>query len=209
MEIIQKRYISPESLRNDSFTLAYKIVADGFKPDFMVAIWRGGAPVGCYVHEFLKYVGIKTDHIAIRTSRYSGIDETRSAVAVHNLGYLVERLTSNSKVLLVDDVFDSGLSIVAVIDALREKLGDKTPIDIRVATVYYKPTRNKTWIHPNYYVHETAKWLVFPHELEGLTLDEISHVVNFDVAQLLKFIQNPPKVDALVTKDKNTNNPLS
>ena len=38
---------------------------------------------------------------------------------------------------------------------------------------YFKPTKNKTNRKPDYYIHETDNWLVFPHELEGLTAEEI------------------------------------
>lgn len=186
MASFQKLFVSPETQRLDSYRLASKIVKDGFHPDFMVAIWRGGASIGICVHEFLKYKNINTDHISIRTSRYTGIDETADNVAVHNLGYLVERLTTSSKVLLVDDVFDSGKSIAAIFDELRSKCGDNTPSDIRVATIYYKPTRNVTDRVPEYYVTESSEWIVFPHELEALTLEEIAHSKGAEVAELLE-----------------------
>ena len=44
---------------------------------------------------------------------------------------------------------------------------------MRVATPWYKPAKNVTDITPDYYVHETDAWLVFPHELVGLTPEEI------------------------------------
>ena len=171
---VDKLYLTPDSIQKDSYLLASRVVKSGFRPDFMVALWRGGSIPACYLHEFLKYSGIQTDHIAIRTSRYTGIDETSSQIAVHNLGYLVEHLQKDSKVLLVDDVFDSGLSIEAVKSTLREKLGDRTPDDIRVACVYYKPLRSKTAMVPDYYMYSTNAWIVFPHELEGMSLEEIA-----------------------------------
>ena len=42
------------------------------------------------------------------------------------------------------------------------------------ATPYFKPTKNKTDRKPDYYIHETDNWLVFPHELHGLSIQEIS-----------------------------------
>ena len=45
--------------------------------------------------------------------------------------------------------------------------------EIRVATPYFKPKNNKTDRVPDYYIHETDQWLVFPHELQGLSMDEI------------------------------------
>lgn len=181
-----KQYITSDSLNKDSFLLASKVVESGFRPDFMVAIWRGGATIGCCMHEFFKYLNFPTDHIAIRTSRYSGIDKTLVSVAVHNLGYLTERLTKTSTVLLVDDVFDSGLSIKAIFDALKEKLGENMPDDIRVATVYDKPSRHKTSRSPDYYVHESTAWLVFPHELEALSITEIKESKGEDVANIVE-----------------------
>lgn len=183
---MSKLVITPDSHRTDSYKLGAQVIKDGFRPDYLVALWRGGAQIGCYVHELLKYVGIDTDHIAIRTSRFTGINETKSHVTVYNLGYLVERLNKDSKVLLVDDVYDSGLSIDAVYNALKEKIGDNTPFDIRVATLHYKPTKNKTSRVPNYYVHESNEWIVYPHELEGLTDAEIREAMGSEIADLVK-----------------------
>lgn len=180
-----KCFVTPEHLRLDSYRLADQVLHDNFVPDFMVAIWRGGATIGICMHEFFKYLGKEVDHIAIRTSRYSGIDETNSHVAVHNLGYLLERMNKNSKVLLVDDVYDSGLSIDAIFNSLREKMGENTPEDIRVATIYYKPSRNQTARVPNYFIRESNEWIMFPHELEGLTLDEIQNTFGAELANLL------------------------
>ncbi len=181
-----KQFISPDSIRKDSYRLASKIIADDFRPDYMVAIWRGGAPIGCHVHEYLKYFNIQTDHIAIRTSRYNGVDSANNTVTVHNLGYLTERINKTSKILLVDDVFDTGLSIAAIFEALNEKLGDNMPVDVRVATIYFKPTRNKTTRNPEYYVHESNEWIVFPHELEGLTIEEIEQTMGEEISDLVK-----------------------
>jgi hypoxanthine phosphoribosyltransferase len=184
-----KYYIELDSLRADSYALGIKILDDDFVPDFMIALWRGGAPIGCYIHEIFKYLGRSVDHIAIRTSRYTGIDTVSDAVAVHNLGYLNERVTPQSKLLLVDDVFDSGKSIQAVLDTFKERFGDKCPVDIRIATVYYKPIRNKSGIYPHYFIHETNDWIVFPHELEDMSLEEIAkHRGNKVALAIQKFL---------------------
>ena len=45
--------------------------------------------------------------------------------------------------------------------------------EIRIATVWWKPARNRTGITPHYWLHRTAQWLVFPHELCGLDASEI------------------------------------
>ena len=181
-----KRFVSPDELRKDSYLLGTKVIESKFRPDFMVALWRGGSTIGICIHELLKYCGTPTDHIAIRTSRFSGMNKGSEEVAVHNLGYLIERLNKDSKVLLVDDVFDSGLSIAAVLIALKEKLGDNLPSDIRIATIFYKPQNNKTTLIPHYFVHDTKEWIVFPHELESLTLNEIRHVMGNEIAETVE-----------------------
>lgn len=168
-----KVYISANDLLVDSFRLAQKIYDSGFRPDFIIGVWRGGAPVGIAIQEYLEYVGIHTDHIAIRTSSYYGINKQDKTVRVHGLDYIIDNVNAEHQVLLVDDVFDSGRSIRAIFDKLRARARRNMPETMRVATPWYKPAKNVTDITPDYYVHETDAWLVFPHELVGLTPEEI------------------------------------
>ena len=153
--------------------LARRIIRSGFRPTFLVAMWRGGAPIGIAVQEVLEYHSIHTDHIAIRTSSYAGIDNQAKTVRVHALDYLVSRLSAEDELLLVDDVFDSGRSLEAVIAELGRRCRRNLPERIRIATVYYKPARNRSALVPDYYVRDTDSWLVFPHEIQGLTREEI------------------------------------
>ncbi len=171
---IDKTYLTANELLADSFRLAASILESGFRPTHIVGVWRGGAPVGIAVQEFLEYKGIRTDHIAIRTSSYTGIDQQEREVKVYGEGYLVDTLDADDRVLIVDDVFDSGRSIQSILRVLKSKLRRNYPSDTRVATVYYKPARNKTELTPNYFVHECDDWLVFPHEICGLTPEEIA-----------------------------------
>ena len=148
-------------------------MASGMRPTFLVGMWRGGAPIGIAVQEVLEYHSIHADHIAIRTSYYSGIDVQHKTVRVHAVDYLVSRLEADDELLLVDDVFDSGRSLEAVIEELRRRCRRNLPEKIRIATVYYKPERRRSALTPDFYVHETSRWLVFPHEIQGLTREEI------------------------------------
>jgi hypoxanthine phosphoribosyltransferase len=170
---IEKIFISADSLLRDSMELAARIVRSGFRPTFLVAIWRGGAPIGIMVQEVLEYHGIHADHIAIRTSAYTGIDQQSKTVRVHALDYLVSRLSHEDELLIIDDVFDSGRSLEAVVSELGIRCRRNLPQQIRIATVYYKPERNRSTLTPDYYVRATNQWLVFPHELQGLTRQEI------------------------------------
>ena len=68
---------------------------------------------------------------------------------------------------------DTGASIDQIINDIKKACKKNTP-EIRVATPYFKPSNNQTNRTPDFFLHETEQWLVFPHELEGLTVDEIS-----------------------------------
>ncbi|MFI4908158.1 MAG: phosphoribosyltransferase [Steroidobacterales bacterium] len=170
---MEKIFISADKLLADSLELARRVIASGMRPTFLVALWRGGAPIGITVQEVLEYHSIHTDHIAIRTSSYSNIDERHKTVRVHATDYLVSRLSAEDELLIVDDVFDSGHSLEAVIEDLTRRCRRNLPEKIRIATVYYKPERRRTALAPDFFVHETSHWLVFPHELQGLTREEI------------------------------------
>jgi len=170
---IDKQYISAQQLLEDSFRLGVQILDSGFVPHFIVGVWRGGTPVGIAVQELLDFFGVKTDHIAIRTSTYRGIGERDTRIRVHGLHYIIENVEAEHGLLIVDDVFDSGLSIDALISHITELARRNTPREIRIAAAYYKPANNRTGRVPDYYVHETDRWLVFPHELSGLTREEI------------------------------------
>jgi hypothetical protein len=170
---MDKLFVSADSLLRDSMELARLIVRSGFRPTFLVAMWRGGAPIGIAVQEVLEYHSIRADHIAIRTSSYTGIGNEPKTVRVHAMGYLVSRLTAEDELLLVDDVFDSGRSLEAVIAELKRRCRRNMPERIRIATVYYKSARNRSALVPDYYIRDTDSWLVFPHEILGLTREEI------------------------------------
>ena len=168
----EKHFITAENLLDDSFKLGLQVFESGFKPDYIVGVWRGGAPIGIAVQELLEFVGVPSDHIAIRTSSYSGIQERNAHVNVHGLSYIITRARAKHSVLIVDDVFDTGLSVQQIILNMQCECGDNMPI-LKIATPYFKPSNNKTDRAPDFYLHETNQWLVFPHELQGLSRKEI------------------------------------
>jgi hypoxanthine phosphoribosyltransferase len=185
-----KRFVAADDLLRDSFQLAANISKAGFHPDFLVGLWRGGSAVGIAVQEGLDFLGIKTDHIAIRTSyrgapSYSEMVSRADSIRVHGLQYLLENLCSHHSMLIVDDVYSTGSSVKAVIDQLARKTRRNLPQDIRIATVWYRPGE-KTLRVPDYYVHETDDWLVLPYELSGLSVEELR--------------QHRPELDSIVDR---------
>ncbi len=170
---MSKVYLTAQGLLEDSFKLAQKVFKSGFEPTFIIAVWRGGAPIGIAVQEYLQFHGVQADHIAIRTSSYSGIDNQSREVKVSGLDYLIKTMQHTDRLLIVDDVFDTGRSVEAIINQLTDKLRLNTPEDIRIAVPYYKPSRNQIDREPDFVVHETADWLKYPHSLEGLDKAEM------------------------------------
>ena len=174
---MNKRFVTADDLLRDSFQLAATISAAGFHPDFLVGLWRGGSAVGIAVQEGLDFLGIKTDHIAIRTSysgapSYNDMVSKAEAIRVHGLQYLLENLCSHHSLLIVDDVYSTGSSVAAVIDQLTKKTRRNLPQDIRIATVWYRPSDDTVRV-PDYFVHETSDWLVLPYELAGMSIEEL------------------------------------
>ena len=169
---MDKTVLSAQDLLQDYVDIGIKILDSGFEPTMIIAIWRGGTPVGMAVQKIMAYCGIESDHIAIRTSSYVGVDQ-RGAVAVHGLNYIIKKICHDDRVLIVDDVFDTGNTIKAVIEDLGKRARGNTPEDIRVAVPWIKPSRNETDIKPDYFLRETEEWLVFPHELDALEPDEL------------------------------------
>lgn len=185
---MKKVFVSPEELRRDSFKLAAQIVKSEFKPDFIICLWRGGAPIGMYIHEFLKYKGIKCELKIVRTSKYIGIGECNEYVKV-DIRDSLDVLNANSKVLIVDDIFETGCSIEAVLNNMHyittDSINLQYPKDIKIATIHYKSEKRVTHFAPDYYVTETDSWIVYPNELEGLTLEEIKEGMGNEISELL------------------------
>ena len=169
----QKVYLDANELLELSFGLANQIAESGFVPTHIVGIWRGGAPIGIAVQELLEFRGITCDHIAIRTSSYMGIGQQSRTVKVYALGYLIDTLNAGDALLIVDDVFDTGRSVEAFINELQKRCRRNMPATIKIATVFYKPSKNQTSLTPDYHMRETEDWLIFPHEIDGLSEEEI------------------------------------
>ncbi|MCH8105275.1 MAG: phosphoribosyltransferase [Proteobacteria bacterium] len=195
---MEKRFIQEQELLEDSYRLAVQIYQSGYRPDFIVGVWRGGSTVGIYVQECLQYLGIETDHIAIRTS-YRGMHdylqklESEAEIRAHGLQYLYETMNADNALLIVDDVYSTGRNVTAVIDRLREKCKRNMPKDVRVAVPYYKSKSNEHNPVPDYYLHEYNEWLVLPYELTGLSDEEIE--------------QNKPWIKPILDEIKNLDSP--
>ncbi|MFK7861969.1 MAG: phosphoribosyltransferase [Granulosicoccus sp.] len=175
-----KHYVTETSLLQDAYRLGVQIAQSGFRPTFIVGLWRGGSVVGIAVQECLQYLGFPTDHISIRTS-YRGlntyqqmVDNPQEEIRIHGTQYLLETVNEDDGLLIVDDVYSSGLTASAVLSRLQYRLKNNMPEQVRIAVPWYKPTHNRTDIKPDFYLHTTDQWLVMPYELSGLTREEVA-----------------------------------
>ena len=169
-----KRFISADDLLRDGFALAERILDSGWRPTCLAGVWRGGAPVAVSVQEALAWHGVHLRHSVVGASSYSGIDERARQVTLWGVETLIDAMTPGDRLLIVDDVFDTGRTLEAILNALRTVEGGERPGLVRTAVPYFKPRRNATALTPDYFIHETEDWLVFPHELDGLTPEEVA-----------------------------------
>ena len=166
----EKHYIKASELLHDSWKLAAMIRASGWHPDILIALWRGGAPVGIAVHEFLKATGWSVQHIPLKCASYTGIGENKGEVVFTHGDIVFGTFRKGDKVLVIDDVFDTGKTAAAV-KARMDAIG----AEMRLACVYWKPRKNTTSLKPDFFVKDVGlNWIVFPHEIEGLSPDEIA-----------------------------------
>jgi hypoxanthine phosphoribosyltransferase len=176
---MKKRFIEEQQLLEDSYRLARQIYLSGFRPDFIVGVWRGGSTVGIYVQECLQYLGVETDHIAVRTSYRGRMDyfhqlEQGSEMRAHGLQYLFENLNADDALLIVDDVYSTGRNVHAIVDRLRRKNKRNMANDLRIAAPYYRAVANNDNPPPDYFLQQTDDWLVLPYELTGISRDEMA-----------------------------------
>ncbi|ADL18719.1 Purine phosphoribosyltransferase [Acidilobus saccharovorans 345-15] len=131
--------------------IAEKINSSGFRPDAIVCIMRGGLIPGRLLADRLGVEDIGTLEVKLYIS--PGQRGERP--------FLRQPLTlpiKDKKVLLVDDVSDSGLTLQFSVQALSLYM----PTEIRTAALYIKPW---TKLVPDYYADQVSKWIVFPWEV--------------------------------------------
>ncbi|MGF3056930.1 phosphoribosyltransferase [Microbacterium sp. YY-01] len=156
--------IERETLTWDGFgaatrDLARTIVDSGFQPEVVVAIARGGLlPAGAIAYG----LGAKNCG-AINVEFYTGIGTVLDAPEVLppelDMNYLDGR-----RVLLVDDVADSGRTLALAVKLLADK-----GANVRSVTIYTKPT---TVIQPDYSWKHTDLWINFPWSYQGTVVEE-------------------------------------
>jgi hypoxanthine phosphoribosyltransferase len=137
-----------------------RIQASGFSPDLIIAITRGGYPPARLLSD---YFGI-SDLLSLKVEHYRGPDKLRSAIVPYPFPASIE----SRRVLVVDDVSDSGDSLVA---ALRQLEHNGAPRQLRTAVLHHKETSS---LRPDYFAQRIVKWrwITYPwavvEDLSGL-----------------------------------------
>jgi len=130
--------------------LAEKIRKDRFYPDVIVGVSRGGWPPARVMSDLLENPELAN----IKVEFYVGIAKVKGKPVITQP---VSTSVKDKSVLVMDDVADTGESLLLVKDYIK-KLGAKK---IKIATIYFKPWSK---IIPDYYEKETTRWIVFPWE---------------------------------------------
>ena len=164
---VEKEFIQANDLVRDSFALARMIYDSGYRPEVVLVLWRGGTPVGVVVHEYLRYKGVETYHAAVKAESYTGIEQRQEPVVEH-LDAVLRGIPASARVLVIDDIFDTGCTIRKVLDLLAPRT-----TNVKIATLYLKEGKNLTGLAPDFVLRRTDRWIVFPHELMGLTEAEL------------------------------------
>ena len=158
-EATEHERLSWDQFGEASRELARAIVRDGFEPDVVVAIARGGLlPAGAIAYA----LGVKNCG-ALNVEFYTGIGTVLDAPELLPPELDMEYL-GGRRVLLVDDVADSGRTLALAVRLLKER-----GADVRSATIYTKPGSLQM---PDYSWRETDLWIDFPWSWQGaVTLD--------------------------------------
>ncbi len=130
--------------------MAEKVCEDCFRPDMLLGISRGGLPPARVMSDLLENPEIAN----VKVEFYVGVAETKKEPTITQP---VSMPVKGKKVLILDDVADSGESLRLVKDHVMKQGAEAA----KTATIYYKPWSVTV---PDYYEKETRCWVVFPWE---------------------------------------------
>jgi hypoxanthine phosphoribosyltransferase len=136
-------------LGSGSRDLAAQMVADGYEPDLILGIARGGL----LTSGALSYALDVKNAFTMNVEFYTGIDERLPVpMLLPPVPDLVD--LHDERVLIADDVADTGQTLKLVKDFLAGKVGE-----VRVAVLYEKP---RSIVNCEYVWRRTDRWIDFP-----------------------------------------------
>ena len=166
-------HVTPQEMLVDSMRLGRRLDETGFRPKHAISIWRGGTAVGLGVDAFYRNRGIYINHTTIATESYTGIQK-QSEVRVKGLEHVIESVCREDDLLIIDDVYETGNTIKAIIETLRARARANTPERIVVGTIHRKPERVQfDGVEVvSLYDLPGSTWIDYPHELADLITDD-------------------------------------
>ena len=163
-----KRFVQEDALAETSRLSQYK-ADDGLHEQErdIAKYWQDGNIRIC-LYGLENQTAVDAD-IALRVASYDGTGNNSDGVSFTLGDEVFGMFHHGDRVLVVDDVFDTGRTA----EAVRARM-DAMGVEMRLACVYFKPEKNETGLSPDYFVRDTgSEWIVFPHEIEGLSPDVV------------------------------------
>ena len=197
---MKKEFLSYDTVRNNALKMAHRIYLDGFIPDVIYVSLRGGVYLGNVISEYFKVVQRRARPVyyaAVVARSYTGVQESEE-VKVEGWTYSPESLRIGDKVLLVDDIFDSGRTINHLATIVMEKGIPRK--DLKVAVHDYKVFYDKGEqfpVQPDYWcrkhelsVNDESLWIHYSsHELIGLSQEELEEYYYKNDPELREVLQ--------------------
>lgn len=183
MPSVRKEFVPYNVVRNDALKLAHRIHKEGFIPDVIYVSLRGGAYMGNVISEYFKIVRKNERPIlyaAVVARSYTDIRQ-QDQVRIDGWTYSPEYLRNGDKVLLVDDIYDTGRTINRLAEVILEKGLPRS--DVKIAVHDYKVCKYRANLAmtPDYWCRqhiiekpEDEIWIHYmSHELVGLSQEEL------------------------------------
>lgn len=194
---MNKEFIKTETIQKNAFLLAEKIYNDKFIPSILYVSLRGGALLGNVISEYFKLstsVSHPPLYAAVVAQSYTGPQE-QEKVLIEGWTYDPQKIRRNDKIILIDDIFDSGRTVNALCDifidngALRENIRivvhDYKIRDYELAPQKYAPDYYARKLHIKKV--EQDNWIHYlSHEVDGLTENEINTHYSATLQPVLK-----------------------
>jgi hypothetical protein len=199
---MHKEFVPYDMIRNNALKLAYRIYKDGFIPDVIYVSLRGGAYMGNVISEYFKFIrGLEKPvfYAAVVARSYTDVS-TQEAIKIDGWTYNPNFLREGDKILLVDDVYDSGRTINYLAQVIMEKGLSRSNIKIAVHDYKVREYKPDTLpIHPDYWCRkievntpEDETWIHYmSHELVGLSAEESEKYylsVDPELAEAMKLV---------------------
>jgi hypothetical protein len=146
---MDKEYLDWAKVDEAIWTLKDEIEKE-FKPDIIVGIARGGLVPAVRLSHI-------SDNILMRVVDVKFYTDIEKRMEKPEITAPLTENIENMNVLIIDDVADTGKTLVAI----KKHIIEKKAKSIKIAVIAKKP---KSIIDPDYYVFETDKWIIFPWE---------------------------------------------